>query len=122
MVVDGAALGSGRLRRGQTFQALHEYDVPASLDDLAGPLTGLVRLPPHIDTSPDPTYDLADEQRWWEYYSRVVRDGSAADHDRFLNRDRLVGLWPSLNLPDRCRQAWEGAFPQLRAAQATPRA
>jgi hypothetical protein len=92
------------------------YDVPARLADLTGPTTGIVRVGGHIDTSPTPFYDLADSNQVWALYSRVVRDGTRQDQERLLNRALLVELWPTLQLPARCRLVWVSRFSELAAA------
>lgn len=100
------------------FEQTIPYDVPSSLDDLAGPRTGVVELGGHIDTSPHPMYDLDDSDQVWALYTRVVRDGTLRDQRAFLDRDLLLELWPSLLLPVRCRSRWETRFPELAARSA----
>jgi len=92
------------------------YDTPARLADLVGPTTGIVRVGAHIDTSPVPVYDLDDPDQVWALYTRVVRDGTPQDQARLLNRDLLVSLWPTLQLPPRCRLVWVSRFSELSSA------
>jgi hypothetical protein len=99
--------------RGYRYADHIPYVTPDSLDDLKGPTKGTVTVGPHIDTSVDPTYDLRDPDRLRNMYTRVVRDGFVPDHVRFLDRRILVKLWPSLDLPTRCRTIWESRFPEL---------
>lgn len=101
--------------RGYVYADHIPYVTPESLDDLRGPTSGVVTVGPHIDTSLNPVYELRDRDRLSNLYTRVVRSGSAADHARFLDRRTLVRLWPSLDLPVRCRAIWERAFPELAA-------
>lgn len=89
------------------------YDTPDSLGELEGPTAGTVRARPHINTSPDPVYDLAKPSQRWSLYSAVVRDGLASEQSALLNRALLLALWPDLNLPTRCREVWEVKFPEL---------
>lgn len=89
------------------------YDTPTSLDELAGPRSGVVRVSPHIDTSFDRTYDVSDPAMRWSLYSAVVRDGLVEEQVAVLDRGWLVELWPELNLPTRCRAVWESKFPEL---------
>lgn len=98
-----------------TFRFEHtiEYETPDSLDQMQGPTEGTVTVGPHIDTRPQPTYDLADPNQRWGLYSAVVRDGRPVDQTRLLNRDLLIELWPELNLPTRCRHVWEARFPRV---------
>jgi hypothetical protein len=99
--------------RGFSYASTIPYDMPASLSDLRGPISGTVRVRPHINTSPDPVYDLSSEAMMWHLYSAVVRDGTAREQMSIMDRDSLVRLWSSLNLPTRCRQMWEAKFPEL---------
>ena len=99
--------------RGFRFEQTIPYDTPQSLDELQGPTTGTVRVRPHINTSPDPVYDLAEPSQQWSLYSAVVRDGLPSEQAAILNRGMLLALWPDLNLPARCRAIWEDKFPEL---------
>jgi hypothetical protein len=101
--------------RGYVYADHIPYVTPDSLDDLRGPTSGVVTVGPHIDTSTDPTYDVANPQRARELYSATVRDGTASDHVRVLDRGLLLRFWPTLNLPSRCRAVWEQRFPELAA-------
>lgn len=105
--------------RGFRFEQTIPYDLPESLDELRGPTSGTVRVRPHINTSPDPVYDLAKPSQQWSLYSAVVRDGLPSEQVAILNRGMLLALWAELNLPARCRAIWEGKFPELAAASQT---
>ena len=99
--------------RGFGFEQTIPYEAPESLDELHGPTSGIVRVRPHINTSPNPIYDLSKPAQQWSLYSAVVRDGLARDQVALLNRGMLLALWADLNLPARCRSIWEGKFPEL---------
>ncbi len=99
--------------RGFRYEQTIPYDTPESLDELQGPATGTVRVRPHINTSPDPIYNLAVPSQQWSLYSAVVRDGLPSEQTAILNRGMLLALWPDLNLPARCRAIWEDKFPEL---------
>ena len=101
------------VQRGYVYADHIPYVTPDSLSDLRGPTSGVVTVGPHIDTSMNPVYDLRDPDRLWNLYTRVVRSGFVPDHVKFLDRQTLLGLWPSLNLPVRCRKVWEQKFPEL---------
>jgi hypothetical protein len=101
--------------RGYVYADHIPYVTPDSLDDLRGPTSGVVTVGPQIDTSLNPTYDLSDPDRLWNLYTRVVRSGFVPDQVKFLDRRVLRRLWPSLNLPVRCRKIWEQKFPELAA-------
>ncbi|APX00341.1 hypothetical protein [Arthrobacter sp. QXT-31] len=47
------------------------------------------------------------------YQLALQNSGSVDEIGRIVNAGRLLALWPSMRLPDRCRQVWETAFPQL---------
>lgn len=112
---------SAIVQRGFRYADAIPYDTPESLDHLHGPVSGTVRVRPHIDTSPDPVYDVADPDQRWSLYSAVVRDGLPGEQEAMLNKALLLDLWQVLNLPVRCRTIWETRFPEL--SQATqPRA
>ncbi|WP_028709600.1 hypothetical protein [Propionicicella superfundia] len=90
------------------------YHTPDSLDDLHGPTSGVIRVRPHIRTAPEPTYDFDSPGGLWAGYSAIVRDGYPDEHAAFLDRATLLRLWPDLNLPKRCREAWTAKFAELR--------
>lgn len=90
------------------------YHAPDSLDELHGPTSGVVRVPPHINTAPDPTYDFNDSGDLWAAYSAIVRDGYPDEQAALLDRSTLLRLWPDLNLPKRCRETWTAQFAELR--------
>jgi hypothetical protein len=80
------------------------YDTPLVLDDLRGPSAGTVRVSPNIDTGLNPVYDLTNPGRLRSLYAAVLRDGSVDQQAELLNRNTLVAVWPTLDLPTRCRQ------------------
>ena len=89
-------------------------------DDLAmlrGQITGVVRLPRHLDWSGSADYDLDSPGRIVDLYRTVLIEAtSAADLHGFLDRTMLTLLWPSLWLPSDLRRAWEERFPELDRA------
>lgn len=90
------------------------YEAPTTLDDLRGPRAGVIRLPISVFWGPDRTFDLENVDLAVMAYQALIRDGTVAAQDRFLNRRRLVELWPDLTLPVRCRELWESRFPELQ--------
>ena len=101
-----------------TLESIRPYSVPSSLDALRGPATGTIRVAPPIDTSLNPVYDLTNPDRIWSLYSATVREGITVEQESILNKSILLQYWPTLNLPIRCRQTWEKAFPELRTFHA----
>ncbi len=87
------------------------------LDDLRGPVTGLVELPLRLFWSlPDHRFDLdePDLRRW--YYETVLREATRpGDLAAYLDGETLVSIWPELYLPKGVRRAWEEHHPALLA-------
>jgi hypothetical protein len=94
--------------------------VAISLSDLRGPAEGTVELPLWLFWSlPDRTFDLGDpEMRQWLYEIVLREAGRLDDLAAYLDGDTLIALWPSLQVPEVVRQAWEDRHPVLRAAVA----
>lgn len=90
------------------------YLVPARLDELVGPITGVVELPTHLDWSEQRVYDLDDDAQLGLMYERVIREAAHVDDLRtYLNVSVLIRIWPRLFLPVQARQAWEARFRHL---------
>ncbi|MEU4227551.1 hypothetical protein AB0F17_24940 [Nonomuraea sp. NPDC026600] len=88
--------------------------MPATLDELTGPVKGVLTLPRHIDWGPERQHDLdliADARL---LYMRVIRESSTLDDlRRFLSASVLRKLWPELVLPPRVHPLWLDRFPEL---------
>ncbi|MCM0615290.1 hypothetical protein MOD31_04595 [Paenarthrobacter sp. TYUT067] len=90
------------------------YLVPDSLEELNGPSSGVVELPIHLDWGPERHYDVADDARCRTLYQLTLQNsGSTQEMARIINAGRLITLWSSMRLPNRCRQLWNDAFAQL---------
>ncbi|MER5324021.1 hypothetical protein [Streptosporangium roseum] len=100
------------------YASRRTYLVPADLSELAGPISGVVELPIHLDWSEQRVYDLSDDSHVGLMYERVIREASHLDDLRaYLNHETLVRLWPHLYLPVQARNVWETRFRDLvRAA------
>jgi hypothetical protein len=93
------------------YAAVHPHVVPESLDELAGPTRGEVVLPTRLDWGPVRSYLLDDPADARLLYERVIREALRIDDLRtFLNRELLIGLWPTLFLPAPVRALWEQRF------------
>lgn len=90
-----------------------DYELPVSLNELAGPSSGVIDLPRTIYWGPEKTVDLADPVDVQRMYQAVVRTGTRQEQGRWLNLDLLIATWPSLVLPVRCRALWESKFSEL---------
>lgn len=94
------------------------YLVPDAFNDLQGPVTGTVKLPLHLDWGPERTYQVNDEGSCSVLYQLTLQNsGSIEEICRIVHPGRLTALWPTMILPNRCRQLWEKSFPQLPAAR-----
>jgi hypothetical protein len=86
-------------------------------DDLAllrGPTAGVVTLPPRLDWSGSPSYDLNSPGRLVDLYRTVLIEAIRPDDlHAYLDRATLRQLWSSLWLPQDLRRAWEQRFPEL---------
>lgn len=98
------------------FQDVKPYDAPIHLDELRGPASGTVQLPPWVYWGPNPMMDLDVDGDAIMAYQATIQEGRTVDQVQILNRDRLVAMWPELNLPPRARQLWESRFPELMTA------
>ena len=94
--------------------------VVIDLASLRGPVHGTVELPLQLFwSSPDRSFDLDQPfmLRW--FYQTVLREASRPeDLTGYLDRDRLIALWPELALPRGVRRAWEDHHPVLQGAAA----
>ncbi|MEC5149907.1 hypothetical protein [Cryobacterium sp. GrIS_2_6] len=90
-----------------------EYELPGSLDDLAGPSSGAISLPRTIYWGPEESVDLADPVDVQRMYQAVVRTGTAEEQCLWLNRKLLISAWRTLVLPVRCQMLWETKFSEL---------
>ena len=103
-----------RTQPGDLHASRIPYFVPESLDQLAGPRTGIVEVGVPINWSAKRTFDLADHDDLVSLYTMVISEASTlADLSRLLNKDLLIELWPRLRLPRYCVRRWHGQFPQL---------
>lgn len=103
-------------KRGFQFGATVPYVVPDSLDDLTGPATGIVSLPPKLRPTPRNRYDLDVLDERISLYAHVITEAqSTEDLARYLNRDLLLQTWPYLVLPRYCFPKWHARFPELAA-------
>ncbi|MDK0520592.1 transcriptional regulator [Streptomyces sp. ML-6] len=102
--------GLSDLRRAKFARRL-----PAALSELAGPRHGSVHLPLRLAWSGLTTFDLDQPRLRMSYYRIVLAEGQHDDLVRYLDRDLLVGLWPTLRtLVSRdVREVWESAFGEL---------
>jgi hypothetical protein len=97
------------------YADMRPYLLPETLDELAGPDSGVIRLPVTLDWSEQHVYDLNDDADRRLMYERVIREAMDVGTLRtFLNRELLTRVWPRLFLPARVKLAWESRFPALQ--------
>ncbi|MGW2445803.1 hypothetical protein [Streptomyces sp. NPDC001675] len=91
--------------------------LPECLEELRGPIEGIVELPLHVAWSGMTVYDLGKPRQRMGLYRTVLHEGLRDDLARFLNRDLLLQMWPVLRtlVGRTVRSVWEEAFPQLAA-------
>jgi hypothetical protein len=88
--------------------------VPDRLDLLRGPTVGIVRLPRHLDWSPDAEYDLDSQGRIVDLYRTVIAEATIpADLHTYLEQATLLRLWSYIWLAPPVRRVWEQRFPEL---------
>ncbi|MGW0934465.1 transcriptional regulator [Streptomyces sp. NPDC002666] len=89
--------------------------LPAALSELAGPQHGPARLPLHPARSGPTTLDIDQPRLRMSYYRIVLAEGQQDDLDQHLDRDLLVGLWPTLRtlISRDVREVRERAFDEL---------
>lgn len=105
---------------GRTYAENRLYVLPESLGELAGPLTGVIRLPLHLDWSERTEFHLDDPAERNVMYERVIREATqVSDLRSYINGEVLRQVWGRLFLPHRVRRIWEDRFPDLILAAQT---
>ncbi len=89
-----------------------EARLPDSLEDLRGPVSGVVGLPLHVAWSGLREFNLADRQLRLSLYRIVLNVGQHDDVVCYLNGDILRREWPVLRrlIARPLRIAWEHRF------------
>ncbi len=99
------------------YREKFQQRLPAALEELHGPVTGVVELPKHVAWSGMSAYDLGKPRQRMGLYRTVLHEGLREDLPLYLNHDLLLQLWPTLRrlVGRTVRTVWEDAFPQLAA-------
>ncbi|MFC9295780.1 hypothetical protein ACFTWH_10770 [Streptomyces sp. NPDC057011] len=97
------------------LRARYAARLPASLADLAGPVSGTVELPLHVAWSGMRAYDLDRPRQRMSLYRTVLAEGHREDLTALLDEGLLAAQWPVLRtlVSRHVRQVWEDAFPRL---------
>lgn len=97
------------------FRDVKPYDAPTSLDELRGPYDGPIDLPHSVRWQADRFGVDVSNLGWCRMaYQALLAEGTADEQCRLMNRDRLIEVWPILNMDPRVRGLWESRFPRLR--------
>ena len=114
-LTDGYTLaGMGDMRGAPESRYRRPYAAAESLDLLAGPVSGTVRLPAHLDWSGHAEYDLDAPGRIVDLYRAVlIEAASPQDLYEYLDAGMLRRLWALMWLPAQLRRTWEQKFPVL---------
>jgi hypothetical protein len=99
---------------------VRDVPLPRSLNELQGPLGGVVGLPARLFWSgPDPRavrWDLSNPARRRDLYEIVLVEGTLTDIQELVNGAELVHLWDQMYLPPWVRSAWQPLIRSGRAA------
>lgn len=97
------------------FRDVKPYAVVETLEQLHGPVSGVVELSHSVLWAPGGSrVDLDQPGGTALAYQAVLAEGAVDDLVQVLNRDRLVAAWADLMLPLRVRQLWESRFRELQ--------
>jgi len=84
-----AELLTGRFRLAARLPRL-----PSQLDDLHGPVRGVINLPRHLSWPGVREYDVADEDTRRSMYGLLLTQGQRSDIVRYVNGALLRQDWP----------------------------
>ncbi|WLQ36903.1 hypothetical protein P8A18_27260 [Streptomyces castrisilvae] len=95
--------------------------LPETLDELHGPVRGVVQLPSHVAWSGMTSYDMGKPRQRMGLYRTVLHEGLRDDLAKYINRDLLLQMWPVLRtlVGRTVRSVWEDSFPQLASRART---
>jgi len=100
-----------------SYGSRRPYAVPEALNELQGPVAGLVELPSIVAWTGRRTYDLGAPADLVVMYERVIVEAPTVEVlDSLINGEKLLSVWAHLYLPQQVRQLWQTQFPQLASA------
>src|SRR5262249_4660161 len=99
-----------------SYAEVRPYAVAESLDDLRGPVHGVLELPHELAWSGRNRFDLADAYDRGAAYKIILEEGRPEHFRRLLNARLLRRHWPDIRPARQVRALWEGPFPELRSA------
>ncbi|HEY6277253.1 MAG TPA: hypothetical protein VIX86_13090 [Streptosporangiaceae bacterium] len=98
------------------YAEVRPYAVAASLDELRGPVHGVLELPHELAWSGRRSFDLDDDYDRAAAYKIILEEGREEHFRRFLNARLLRRYWRDVRPARQVRALWEGRFPELRRA------
>jgi hypothetical protein len=103
---------------GDILRARYRRRLPERLEDLAGPVHGVVALPLHVAWSGLTSFAVDRPGARMSLYRTVLAEGQRDDLIAFLDRVLLIEQWPNLRrmISRHIRDVWEEAFPELAQA------
>lgn len=99
-----------------SYDETKPYAVAESLDELRGPVDGVLELPHDLVWSGRRRFDLSDDYDRTAAYKIVLEEGREEHFRRYLNGGLLRRYWHEILPARRVRALWEGRFPELRHA------
>ncbi|TMR95103.1 hypothetical protein [Nonomuraea basaltis] len=101
-----------------SYADIRPYAVAESLDELRGPVHGVVTLPHELAWSGRRSFDLDDSYDLGALYKIVLEEGSQEHLRALLNGEVLRRHWGEFLPARRVRALWEEQFPELRRVAA----
>jgi len=86
--------------------------LPDQIDELRGPVRGVVMLPMHLSWPGMRECDVSDEATRRSMYGMLLSQGKSNDIVRFINAELLTADWPQIaaSLEPKLRRLCERAF------------
>lgn len=117
--VDGWGTLVGMSGQGEapfSYAAIRPYAVVGSLEELDGPVRGVVRLSLELAWGGRTEFDLDDDYDRAAVYKIVLEEGSVEHQRELINGRLLAEHWDEVLPARQVRALWELRFPELRHA------
>ena len=102
------------MRQGRAGARHRRVVVAPRLDELHGPVSGVIELPNRLLWRPDRHVDLDRPAALELMYETVLREAVTVEELRtWIDGPTLVRVWPELYLPRWVRQGWRDRHPEL---------
>lgn len=99
-----------------SYGQVRPYVVAESLDELCGPVHGLLELPRELAWSGRRSFDLDDDYDRSAAYKIILEEGQEEHFRQYLNARLLVRYWAQIRPARQVRALWEHRFPELAVA------